>query len=315
MPEFFDPHFHFWDVSSSGFADSAVLFKPSGKEVYTHKDYEADLEGAGMKCTGGVYVECSSVCYVSENAAAHNKRCVAEATWTQTALRDACAVREDGSQRDYVAVLSCSLEDPDVQAALREVSAGGGECVRGIRQILNCEPNWPRQGATGDLTKSEEWKRGYSMMPEGWSFDLQANPHQLERFADIAAGQPRTPVIINHLGTPTEKDLTEGAEVYWRGMERLSSLGHVYVKISMLCYTNANWDESARVRDAVHKVIKMFGADRCMLASNYPVDNKDGWGAGRLFPAFASLLSQYTEEEQEMLWGGTARKVYRCLKQ
>ena len=71
----------------------------------------------------------------------------------------------------------------------------------------------------------------------GFSFDMQLNPHQYKKGAAIAQKYPQIPVIVNHLGTPTLKDLEEDdGAVFWEGMEALAAAGpHVYLKISMLC--------------------------------------------------------------------------------
>jgi predicted TIM-barrel fold metal-dependent hydrolase len=105
---------------------------------------------------------------------------------------------------------------------------------------------------------------------------MQLNPHQYKKGAAIAAKYPSIPVIVNHLGTPTLADLCEAdgkSTVFWDGMEALAAAGpHVYLKISMLCYTDPKWDENAVVAAAVGRLIKLFGSGRCFFASNYPVD-------------------------------------------
>ena len=42
--------------------------------------------------------------------------------------------------------------------------------------------------------------------------------------------------------------------------------------------------------DAVGRVLKLFGDDRCCFASNYPVDVKDGWPAARLYPSLVARI-------------------------
>ena len=91
-------------------------------------------------------------------------------------------------------------------------------------------------------------------------------------------------MVINHMGTPTLNDLMDGerADTYWKGMAALAACGNVSLKVSMLCYSakgavdgveyHGNWDECAPVVEAVHKAIKLFGTDRVLFASNYPVD-------------------------------------------
>ena len=53
--------------------------------------------------------------------------------------------------------------------------------------------------------------QGYSKLEGvGFSFDMQLNSHQFLKGAAVAKAHPNIPVIINHLGTPTLKDLTGG---------------------------------------------------------------------------------------------------------
>ena len=110
---------------------------------------------------------------------------------------------------------------------------------------------------------------------------MQLNPHQYKKGAAIAQKYPQIPVIVNHLGTPTLKDLEEdGGAVFWKGMEALAAAGpHVYLKISMLCYTDPNWGENKAIATAVGRLVKLFGSSRCFFASNYPVDMLPDQGA------------------------------------
>ena len=62
----------------------------------------------------------------------------------------------------------------------------------------------------------------------------------------------------------------------------------------------------------VHRIIALFGIDRCMFASNYPVDFNDKWPADRLFPALLRLASPYTLEEQKKLFGENVLKLYQA---
>ena len=73
-------------------------------------------------------------------------------------------------------------------------------------------------------------------------------------------------------------------------MEALAAAGpHVYIKISMLCYTDPKWDENALVADALQRIVGLFGTNRCFFASNYPVDilpDQGAWTPDKLYPAF-----------------------------
>merc|ERR1719277_3001109 len=97
-------------------------------------------------------------------------------------------------------------------------------------------------------------------------------------------------------------------------MTALSKLSHVYVKISYLCYTDKeNFDQrDGRVHEMVKEVLRLFGPERCMFASNYPVDLKDGVPPARLYDSFLMFAEGFTDEQKQMLFGGTAKKAYNC---
>ena len=128
------------------------------------------------------------------------------------------------------------------------------------------------------------------------------------------------PVIINHLGTPTLDDLKDGGEVYWAGMEQLAAAGpHVYIKLSMLCYIDVAWDHNELVVEAVTKIIKLFGEDRCFFASNYPVDFGlpdvfGSWVPEKMYPTCLKLAKKagVSDEGIQKLFATNARKAYRA---
>jgi L-fuconolactonase len=56
--------------------------------------------------------------------------------------------------------------------------------------------------------------------------------------------------------------------------------------------------------------IELFGADRCMFESNFPVE-KVGTGYAVLWNAFKRIAVGASAEEKHALFSGTARRVYR----
>merc|ERR1711893_198095 len=117
--------------------------------------------------------------------------------------------------------------------------------LRGIRWVLNHEPNWP-QVHRGDYFTDPQFRAGYQKLQEhGLSFDLQCNPHQLKDAAAFMKDFPAVPVVLNHIGClKLEGDAVEQEQqmVVWReGMKALASLPHVSCKLSMLAYTLPEW--------------------------------------------------------------------------
>ena len=55
------------------------------------------------------------------------------------------------------------------------------------------------------------------------------------------------------MGTPTLEDLS--SNVYWDGLKLLADCPNTYIKLSMLFYTDPDWDKNPEVAKAVHRVI------------------------------------------------------------
>eukprot|EP00941_MAST-03F_sp_MAST-3F-sp1_P000218 g218.t1 len=320
--EFFDPHFHVWDVSETGCHDLAHLFKPEVKvqstsnyareetvqsETYTISHLEEDQKQNHFNMTGGVFVEAMSVCFPDLAANQHNTLCFHEAVWAhKTGL-------VGGKNDNYYIVASASLE-AITRKQMKQLS--DIPKVRGIRQILNFEPSWPRNKALGiDLLDSQDFQNGFALLEKfNLSFDLQCNPYQFLKASKLIEKYPKTVVIINHLGCPTMSDLTEPtrSKLYWSGMERLASYPNTYMKISYLSYIDRDWENSKVVEETVHRIIHLFGHDRCMFASNFPVEIQEGFKAQVLFDAFRKLCDgRYTIPIQKKMFSQNAKHAYR----
>jgi predicted TIM-barrel fold metal-dependent hydrolase len=63
-------------------------------------------------------------------------------------------------------------------------------------------------------------------------------------------------------------------------------------------------------RPYVETCIEQFGADRCVVESNFPVE-KMGIGYAGLFNALKRLAAGASADEKAAIFAGTARRVYR----
>ena len=283
-----DPHFHIWDVSA-GVDDAG----------YGLAGYERDVASDGFELIGGTFVEVMSARHAGVEGPAFADACAAEVDWVSRQL--------GGGRLPYVMVASAPLEQEGGQALLRQLEAD--DRVRGVRQIINHEPSWPRNGHLGNLLENDAWRQGYRLLAEhGLRFDLQLNPHQYAAAARLVAANPRVPVVIDHLGTPTLADLR--GESYWEGMRALADCAHTAIKLSMLPYVDPEWDANALVTESVLQVIDLFGVERCFFASNFPVDRKSGWPAARLFGAFARLVGEMPLADRQRLFAANAMRAY-----
>ena len=305
--EVWDPHFHLWDVSENSLSghDSSQLFAPKDNPVFSWDLYEQDMleAGSGFEHSGGAFVEAVSVCHVGVAGDKFASACLAETSWVSKQL--------DNSNKCYIIVSSAVLEDYNSGMILAQLAEN--PLVRGIRQIINYEPSWPRNEQLGDLLSNPRWREGYAELKiYSLSYDFQLNPHQFIDAVRLVEKHPETPVIIGHLGSPTINDLTENKDVYWDGLKAFSDQEKTYIKISMLSYIDKNWEQNSLVQETVLRVIDLFGIDRCFFASNFPVENHFGWNADRLYKAFVSLIDhQYNQEDQQKLFAKNAKKAYQ----
>lgn len=121
-----------------------------------------------------------------------------------------------------------------------------------------------------------------------------------------------------HKGTggATASEAGAGMEVEKEASESSgsSSSGEVVAKPTS---TTTTTDANAVVKARVREVIEWFGAERCMFASNFPVDKCLLGGDAQPTTLEALVLAQHAlindlpEEQQRQLFSETANKVYK----
>ncbi|MBT6146747.1 MAG: amidohydrolase family protein [Gemmatimonadetes bacterium] len=306
-----DPHFHLWDIDkrpNPNLGSAVEQHLPR----YVATDYLADMQQLPppMELVSSVHVE--TVVGQMEGGAV-----VDTLNETRFVSAQMNARRHPGG---IVAYVHLARDTALAETLLREHAEVADGRLRGVRMILNHHPDnpdltWP-QVERGDFLTSAVFKEGIALLGEyDFSFDLQCNPHQLMDAAATFADLPQTPVILNHLGSFHDGE-AEPYEDMWRdGMRALAALPHVCVKLSMLFFCaqayHLDEDKEEHVRRLVREVIDMFGADRCMFASNYPVDRIQGIDVPTLYGKFSEWTSDWSEPERAALFHDTAARVYR----
>ena len=81
------------------------------------------------------------------------------------------------------------------------------------------------------------------------------------------------------------------------------------IKISGLGRADHPWTVESN-RPVVRDTIKIFGADLCMFASNYPVDSLAG-SFQMIYGGFRAAVSNRPPEERRMLFHDNAVRIYR----
>jgi L-fuconolactonase len=212
-----------------------------------------------------------------------------------------------------------------------QIAAGDGR-FRGIRHSVTWDASDTLSKARTNPPKGQmldaTWRAGFARLaPLGMTFEAWLYHPQLLELADLARAYPQTTIILNHVGGPIGIGPYKGKEAetfaQWKaGIAELGKCPNVVVKlggVGMLMgmfdfYDHETPPSSADLATAykpyIETCIAAFGADRSMFESNFPPD-----GASSSYPilwnAFKRLAANYSATEKAMLFGGTAKRVYR----
>ena len=207
------------------------------------------------------------------------------------------------------------------------------ERFRGIRQGANHHsseapyrymPSRPPPG----LLLDRQFRTGFShLASRGLSFDAAVFHHQLPELADLADAFPATAIVINHCGLALgmELDAHGRASVFreWReAIREIARRANVLCKVGGLGlpfwgfgFENRSdaigfQELAATWAPYVETVIECFGADRCMMVSDYPSDSHSA-GFVPLWNALKHIVRSATISEKAALLRRTAARVYR----
>jgi len=290
-----DPHHHLWDLENLHYGwlkgPNQVDIHLAGpltpiRKTYLLADYKKDIKDQNVVKSVHLQAEC-------EDPIAETKwlQSIAEINGLPTALVP------------YANLASPKLSETlDVYHTIPQ--------VRGIRQLLNWDPVDPSLSTCDqDYLKSDAWFKGLELIGAyGYSFDLHVWYHQLAEAGVIAARVPKVQFILNHTGMPYIRD--DAGYQKWRdGLSKLAANPNVAAKISGLGMTDHNWTVDS-IRPYVLGTIEVFGLDRCMFASNFPVDKLLS-SYNRLYDAFKEIVYDFPRADQERLFHDNAIRVYR----
>jgi predicted TIM-barrel fold metal-dependent hydrolase len=141
-------------------------------------------------------------------------------------------------------------------------------------------------------------------------FELMTHPDQLRLAATQLSGFDDLTVALEHAGWPRSNSDEELA--LWRaGIDALAGLGdNVVCKLSGLAMPLGSMRVEA-FAPWLEYAIGAFGVDRCMFASNFPVDSMHGT-FDELYDAFNAVTAGFDTESREKLFATNAERVYRC---
>jgi predicted TIM-barrel fold metal-dependent hydrolase len=289
-----DTHVHHWQLGRFRYPWLEHPDFEALRADYLPADYRADT--GGVQVAGWVHVQAE---------VDHALDPVDETAWVSALAEQA---RAAGVPGPLACVVYADLRAPDLQDVLAR------HCryplTRGVRQEAWFDPastraDIPRE----DLLSDPDWVEGYAALAEpGLSFDLLVWPAQLPQAAAIAAENPGVPVVLEHLGLP-DPARDPGLDTWRAGVAALAALPHASVKLSAVSLLGTPRDVQ-RVREVVDELLELFGPERCMVGSNFPVERLAG-GFGPWYEVVLASLDGLPDHARADVLGGTARRFYR----
>ena len=293
-----DAHIHLWDLGM----DRHPWLRPTGGAIqalgdlapirrnYLVDDYRRDA--ANQNVVASVHIE-----------AARDRADdpLEEIEWLET------LDKSSGVAARYIGF--ADLTAPDSGAALDRLSEVK-RCV-GVRQMLSWHPTEPARSFAPrpGIANEERFRHGVALLARhDQLLEFMLYPYQAEEVARLALDFPNQSFIVNHCGSPIDRD-REGMLRWKEGLRRLGSAPNVLIKISALtAYDPSPTPES--LREVALHCIECFGVDRSMFGSDFPVGRL--WTSyDAIFDGFKAIVSDFSEAEQSALFHDNARRVYR----
>jgi L-fuconolactonase len=266
-----DSHHHLWTADYAWLAQDGL---EAIRRDYTLADLRPHLAAAGIDRT--VLVEAGS--------------CTAAETTAFLALAaDTPAIAG--------VVGWAAIADPELAAVLAGHRAGpGGHLLVGVRDQL--------QAGADDILDRPEVRTGLATVAAAGLVDeLVVRSPQLPALGRAVAALPDATFVLDHLGKPP---IAAGDVAGWRrAMEPVAAGGNVVAKLSGLITEAAPDWTVADLRPFVESALELFGPDRLMFGSDWPVCELAG-----TYEGVVAALEELLGGRPAAIFGGTAARVY-----
>lgn len=195
---------------------------------------------------------------------------------------------------------ACRPEEDGFATQLERYRSDG--FVKGFRRILHTVP--------GDPSASSRFRENIKRLSgTGLTFDLCVFPHQHERAIELIDYAPDVQFVLDHCGLP---DIKAGKEYPWKDtMAEIARRPNVIGKVSgILPYTDVDSWTAETLRPWIEHTIGVFGWDRVVWASDWPVCTLGG-SLSTWVAATQALVAGASSAEKTALFSANARRIWK----
>ncbi len=272
-----DTHQHFWNLTEAVYSWLIPAYGPLYR-TFEAPELEPQVKAAGIDKT--VLVQAAN------------------------SYEDTAYMLKVSDMNDWIGAVTgwVNLENPDETDKRIEMYKRHPK-FRGIRDLIHTErePDWLLNDVVIESLKV--------LARYGVIFEVVAVfPNHLKHVPTLAEKVPDLKMVIDHLAKPPIKDRQMSP---WSDQLKAAAASpNVYAKLSGLntAADPSNWS-AADLKPYIDFAIQVFGADRLMYGSDWPVCILAG-DYNKVWVETQKALQGYSQAEIEAILGGTASKLY-----
>lgn len=173
--------------------------------------------------------------------------------------------------------------------------------IKGWRHIVQSEPD-------GFLNEKKFLQGIQALAKYNYSYDLLINHQQLKQALEFVSKFPEQKFVIDHCAKPDVKN--KNVNDWKMYMKEMATYPNVYCKLSGLL-TEVNWNEwtGADFNPYLDTVFELYGTDRLLFGSDWPVLNLSGTYRQWKF-LLEKYMENYTENDRQKVFGLNAAQFY-----
>ncbi len=288
-----DTHYHIWERKNIGWLQDPALPRMAGDYFGLRRDYPIE-EWLHDITPEGV----TKSVHVTANWGADKG--LDETKWLQAIA--------DKHGHPHGITFQADLTDPDIENKIKAQIQFPN--VRGVRQQLHWDSHPIRRTVSRpDLCNTPEFRRGFAFLEKyNLHFELQIFSAQVPFALELVKAFPNVNFILLHSGMLTDRSQLMIDQ--WRiGLTALAAYSNVHVKLSGLGMFSLGVTQP-QLRQVIRDSIQIFGVDRTIYGSNFPLEKLHSSYAD-LFFGYKKVLSEFHDHEQKKILYENAVKFYR----